>query len=264
MISRLNPRRYYQKARRHFYKSKVSRLTRGYDVAGRKRIYLFHIRKTGGTSLAKMFLNCGGNDGDAVWSRLGQKPWEPAIHNGLIYIGWNDPLAEKGDFFFGFSHSSYDTLNLPADTFRMTCLRDPVSRVISHYRMLMDLSTKENPHPCFETEGPWLGDCFEDFVDRIPKQHLLNQLFMFSEQYSVDQASERLEGLDAVLFTESMAAGVENLREQTGLDLTMLHKRKSQHVVDLDPQTLQRLREKLQPEYELLEKISRRLGIQAA
>jgi len=45
-----------------------------YNIANKfQRIYLYHIQKTGGTSLNHMFLSLGGEDPSDVYRRLGGK-----------------------------------------------------------------------------------------------------------------------------------------------------------------------------------------------
>ncbi len=260
MRFRFHPKRIRARINNCLDKARIRRLTAGYNFGGYRRIYHFHIRKTGGTSLVKMFMSCRGNDPDRVWSGLGQAPQSSAIHNGLIYVGWNKRLIERGNYFLGFSHLPWDQLALPEDTFTFTCLRDPARRVISHYKMLVDLSQMPNPHPCFATEGKWLGNSFEDFLDRIPREHLLNQLYMFSNRYAIDEATERIRSLNCCVFTEQLGAGVRQLSEATGLDLQLLHKRQSRHTPEIKPQAARRLREMLDDEYQLLDQ----LGVSAA
>ncbi len=255
MRIRLNPRRSIAKYFIRREQNRISRIARQYDFRGFRRIYHFHIRKTGGTSVGKMLMSCHGNDGGEVWSELGSAPEKPLVKNGLVFVGWNQHLINQGDYFFAFSHLSYDQVTLPARTFTFTCFRDPAARLISHYRMLVDLSKLEKPHPCFAVEGEWLGNSFEDFLDRIPREHLQNQLFMFSNRFSIDEAVDRVGQLNLWMFTEQFAEGAKRLGDETGLALKIRHERKGQHVFELRPATQQRLREMLADEYLFLEKV---------
>jgi hypothetical protein len=255
MRLRLSPRKIISSCARRWEQRRVKRILSRYDFRGFKRIYHFHLRKTGGTSVGKMLMSCRGNDGNKVWTELGLAPEKPLISNGLIFVGWNQTLIDKGDYFFAFSHFSYDQLKLPPKTFTFTCFRDPAARLISHYKMLVDLSRLPRPHPCFAVEGKWLGDSFEDFLDRIPREHLQIQLFMFSNQFSVDEAVARVRKLNLWMFTEQFDDGVRRLSQATGLSMQSRHERKGQHVFHLRPETRQRLRQMLSEEYLFLERV---------
>ena len=255
MRIRLSPRKIVSSCARRWAHYQTNRILSQYDFGGFKRIYHFHIRKTGGTSVGKMFMSCRQNDGNQVWGELGSAPDKPLNKNGLIFVGWNQPLIEQGEYFFAFSHFSYDQLSLPAETFTFTCFRDPAARLISHYKMLVDMSKLPVPHPCFAIEGKWLGDSFEDFLDRIPREHLENQLFMFSQRFSIDEAIARVRNLNLWMFTEQFDNGVKRLSQATGLSLQFRHERKSRYEVQLSPETRRLLRRKLSTEYEFLEQV---------
>ena len=257
MRLRLSPRKIIASGARRWERFRFKRILSQYDFRGFKRIYHFHLRKTGGTSVGKMLMSCRGNDGGKVWAELGLAPEKPLIANDLIFVGWNQHLIDKGDYFFAFSHFSYDQLKLPPQTFTFTCFRDPASRLISHYKMLVDLSKQANPHPCFAVEGKWLGDSFENFLDRIPREHLQNQLFMFSNHFSVEEAVDRVRKLNLWMFTEQFDDGVKRLSQATGLPLKSRHERKGHHIFQINPETRHRLRQMLSEEYLFLEKVQR-------
>ena len=67
-----------------------------YNVAGKyKRIYLYHIRKTGGTSLNNMFLSLGGNK-VGLYKKLVLSRSHRTCSKGMVYQGWNPLLIERG------------------------------------------------------------------------------------------------------------------------------------------------------------------------
>jgi len=227
-----------------------------YDLSGYKRIYLIHIRKTGGTSINNMFLSLGDkNDPASFYQDLAGKSDHRLIRNGKVFVGWNKRYINKGKYFYAFSHIPLHHLKLPEGTFTVTCFRDPAKRVISHYRMLNEFSKKEIEHPCMKLEGKWLGSSFDDFLDRIPKEHLLNQLYMFSGSFDVNRAFERIMNVSHHFFTEDFAKGIQGLNEKLGLNLDSIHIRKTEWNCKITQHNLDRLREMINEEYLLLDMV---------
>ena len=132
---------------------KYKKIAKNYDFNGYKRVYLVHIRKTGGTSLNHMFLSLSGEDPKVLYAKLARTAPHRLLCNGLIYGGWTVKLIEKGNYFYAFSHTPMYQINLPAKTFSFACFRDPAKRVVSHYNMLMNLHINKIDHPCMATEG---------------------------------------------------------------------------------------------------------------
>lgn len=93
-----------------------------------KRIYLVHIRKTGGTSLNKMFLAESGREASEFYEKLGLAPQRRLASNGLVFVGWHPRLLNRGNYFYGFSHVPLHQLKLRKGTFTVTCFRDPVNK----------------------------------------------------------------------------------------------------------------------------------------
>ena len=112
---------------------KYQEIASKYDLHGYKRIYFVHIRKTGGTSFNHMFLSLSGEDSKSLYSQLCRTRENRILSNGLIYVGWNTRHINKGNYFYGFSHTPLHKLDLPNETFTVSCFRDPVRRVVSHY-----------------------------------------------------------------------------------------------------------------------------------
>jgi hypothetical protein len=232
--------------------SKCRRLT-PYDIGGFDRIYHVHIRKTGGQSLNQMFLPTIGSEAESTMRRL---TWyHRLVIEGKVFATGDQCLINGGHYYYAFSHAPLHGLRLPEKTFIYTCLRDPVARVISHYRMLMDFRSSGAPHACMKTEGPWLGDCFDDFVAAMPREHLLNQLYMFSKTFDVNEAFGRIVSCSYYFFMEDFDEGVRQLNERLGLQLQRAHIGRSRHEVQVSPEERERLRERLSPEYELVERL---------
>ena len=111
------------------------------------------MRKAGGTSVNHIFLGLGNEEGRQIYSGLSKSPINRVISGDKVFVGWNGRLIDEGNYFFAFSHRPAHVVNLPLDTFTLTCLRDPAKRVISHYKMILEEQSATNPHPFFKTEG---------------------------------------------------------------------------------------------------------------
>ncbi len=105
------------------------------------------------------------------------------------------------------------------------------------------------------TEAKWLGDNFDDFLARIPKEHLLNQLYMFSSSFNVDEAVSNVRQLSCCFLSENFNQGVEELNKKTGLSLKPIHIRKAGYQAQISRDALVRLKEMLRDEYRFLEGI---------
>ncbi len=221
------------------------------------RAYLYHVRKTGGTSLVFSLLSCAGEDGAAVYRRLRERRNGRTLSGDRVFVGWRRRLIERGRYHFAFSHLPYHAVALPADTFAFTCLRDPVQRVLSHYRMLAAYASGGAvPRAIARREMKWLGQSFDDFLDNLPREHLHNQLFMFSRHFDVDEAHDRIRALPLVLLTERLEAGVAALSRRFGLPLAVRHERRSGGDAEVPDASRARLREMLAPEYALYERVA--------
>lgn len=214
-----------------FADARLRRICAHYDFRGYKRIYLVHIRKTGGTSLNNMFLSLTGSGSTELYNKLALSTPHRIVDNGLVFVGWDVAAINRGLYFYAFSHTPIHELNLPEDTFTVSCFRDPVKRLVSHYNMLMDFKLNNVNHPCMEIEGEWLGNSFGNFLERIPREHLQNQLYMYSRAFDIGEAISKVNQLSHWFFGDSFADGVAEFNQKTGLSLHPIHIRKSgQHI----------------------------------
>ncbi len=224
------------------------------------RYYLVHLRKSGGSSLNHMFLSLADPEHEAFRKALADKPDHRLERNGKAFVGWNEEWINSSHYFYAFSHSPLYRLNMLDDTFVMTVFRDPVRRVVSYFNYLTGMIRNGIDHPCLVEEGPYVKGGFEAFIEIIPPQHLMSQLYMFSPNYDVSDALIRIRRLNHFFFTEKFSEGVEVLKRKTGLQLPTLRENVSKHKALISPSLLKRLREKLEPEYRLLNSVA--LGIE--
>jgi hypothetical protein len=237
------------------------RLSAGTTISGGyTRIYHHHVRKTGGTSLNRAFLGLGGEDPAAVHWRM-----RGAIHatrsGGRVYVAHDRRLVEAGHYFFGWQHAPAWSVDLPPGTFTVTVLRDPVARLISLYRYLADpRSDATQPFGAGRAERRLASAGFSRFLDHLPREAALRQLYTFSPSFSVEEAAEGVRACSAWFSTEDYQAGLPELGAVLGVALAARRDRRSVgHDVDFCAQA-DRLSELLAPEYRLMELLRRDPG----
>lgn len=224
--------------------------------AAYKRIYHVHIRKCGGTSVNMMFLQqfAGEVGAQEAYDALSNAPDHRAVVSGIPVVGWNQRLIERGAFGFGFSHIPFHELTLPRDTYSFLLLRDPASRVISHYAMLRSFIEQSIAHPCLETEGYWAENGFDAFLEHMPRAHLERQLYMLDPDFDLDRALWRLSTISNVKMLPNLDRLVAEINDEFQLDLAPIHTRKAANPFRPDEGQRQRLEGRLENEYRFLEK----------
>ena len=233
------------------------RLSDGYGLPdGFRRVYCHHLRKTAGTSLFLSFLALGGEDPQAVWRRINAARLHRTISGPYAYASIHRRLLADGAYLFGRAHRPVVEQPLPPATFTVTVLRDPVARVHSYFDYLVAGDAPDAPGRVAERERRLADGGFDAFLDRVPDEHLLCQLHTFSTTFDVPEAADRIGRCSSVLFTESFATGLDALAGRLGLPLTQYRARVSGDRSELTDLQLDRLRDRLTPEYDLLDRLT--------
>lgn len=222
-----------------------------------ERIYHYHIQKTGGTSLNHMFLSSDGGNSRKLYNNLARENslLRRVVSNDKVYVGWDKQLIENGRYYYAFSHIPMHQLKLKENTFTITCFRDPKKRVISFYKELLEYKLNDIQHPCRVYSDKWLGSSFQDFLKNVPKSELLQQLYMFSPSYSVDEAMENILSCSFFFKTEQFEEATNKLSEKLRIDLMPIHVRKSVSRIQLADKETNLLDSFLEPEYKLLHQL---------
>jgi hypothetical protein len=220
------------------------------------RIYFHHVRKTAGTSLVFAFFSLSGADPHSIERRLFWCSF--ARVGGVRFVEGNPALIQDGRYFFAASHFPNYVARPPRHrTFEFTVLRDPVKRIVSLYYYLRSAESDNGfifKAPAYERT--WADGSFREFLERVPREDLLRQLYMFSPSGEVSETVDVLGNLQLVMRTESIDAGVEALCEMTGLRLDVGHQRTTLVSEEIAPAELDEARERLEPEYEMLRQIA--------
>jgi hypothetical protein len=232
------------------------RLAEGYSLPGGvRRIYLYHVRKTAGTSLFLSFLALGGEDPTTVWRRITESRLQRTVSGGYGFAANDRLVLAEGAYLIGRSHRTFADQPLPPDTFTVTILRDPLARVHSYYDYLVAGDDPTTPGRVAERERRLARAGFDAFLDQVPVDGLLTQLATFSERLDINEAVDRIGGCSSVFFTEDFAAGLARLSEQLDLPLEYRRERVTAGRSTLTPAQRDRLTARLEPEYELLRRL---------
>lgn len=232
------------------------RLSRSYLLPdGSRRVYYYHIRKTAGTSLGFSFLALGGEDPLEVRRRISESRLRRTVSGPYAFAVFRREVLAEGAYFFGRSHRCYDDQPLPERTFTVTVLRDPADRVHSYFDYLVAGDKPGMPTKLSGRERRLAFGGFDAFLDRVPDHHLLNQLAIFSKRLDVGEAADRIAGCSCVLTTSDFARGMADLGRRLELPLTEHRARVTTARSSLTDGQRDRLRARLEPEYELLRRL---------
>ena len=224
---------------------------------GSRRVYCYHIRKTAGTSLGFSFLGLGGEDPLEVWRRMSAERLRRTTSGRYAFAAYVPGVLSEGAYFFGRSHRGFDDQPLPDRTFTVTVLRDPVDRVHSYFDYLTEGDGLGLPGPLGGRERRRATGGFDAFLDRVPDLHLLNQLATFSKRLDVSEAADRIAGCSSVLSTSDFARGLGDLGRRLDLPLAVHRARVTTTRSTLSDDQRDRLRQRLEPEYELMNRLER-------
>lgn len=255
---------YYRHTNSKLKKLYINWLTSNYSIGGDfKRIYHYHIRKTAGTSLNSAFWGLAGLD----LEKMGKKTL--TVKDNYVFLrGWPEEI-QKGNYFFANSHIPAHQLSLPPETFTITVLRKPVSRVVSYYRYLLwaqnsPTAEAEDPHwnNVFKEGTQFLGESFDNFLDRVPPQKLMPQLYCFSKEFCINEAVDHALSCSAILFTEDFSDGILKLGQTLNLPLREKKERSFSKAINfqMDDLNRDRLLEMLQDELTFISQVQTELA----
>jgi hypothetical protein len=200
--------------------------------------------------------------GSDIYQELVHSALPRVVKNDKVFVAWSKHLINKGNYFYGFSHIPAHELDLPEDTFTFTVIRDPVKRVTSHYKMIMEYKVLGKYSGKMERESKWFVNNFSDFYSNMPRKDLLRQLYMFSKSFDVNEAYDRIINCSHFFLTENFSQGVELLSQKLEIPLKPVHARKTSNELEenIGYEDIESLKVKLKPEIELYEKLKAYLG----
>jgi len=222
-----------------------------------RKIYHLHIRKTAGRSVHHAVFALSGADPKETYLNLAKNAGKILEVGPYKFGGWLSDMAR--DFDYGFSHKPfYELSNLQAPVTIICCLRDPMQRFLSHWKMLKHyVETRAQGaavHPGLEPEMPLFDEDLERFFDKLPPFHRFNHLHMFSKTGDLQEAVKAMSRMDLILESEDLAAGMRHLFAMLGRpDGETPNIGATPISATVSPEMQRTLRDAFAPEYELLD-----------
>ena len=100
-----------------------------------RRVYFYHVRKAAGTSLNHAVLSLGGEDGQDVYRRM-HESYRLNQRGTRSSVGWRQVSIRGRALLLRLLAHPHAPAGAAAPHVHLHLPRDPVERVVSHYKML--------------------------------------------------------------------------------------------------------------------------------
>ena len=138
----------------------------------------------------------------------------------------------------------------------MTIFRDPIERIVSHYNYIIGKIERGENEDWLVKERPLLGNSFTQFIDNLPPEKLLNQLYNFSENYNLIEAVDRIKSLNLILTLENLSEGILDINNMLGLNLRIMKKNMSESFYRASSKEIRYLKDKVEKEIDLFNRLN--------
>lgn len=223
-----------------------------------KNTYLYHMIKTGGRSMISSYCHylmpnyqqCDHNKGYCQLYRelCGEmKVLDDECKLLRKIQRWKYKL--KGNYIFGFSHEPHHKTRI-SNGYTITCLRDPLNRLISHYKMLLYQtsnihSREESDNSKYVKNGPI------KFINTFPIEYSNHQLRFWSRNGNIYEAFQNITKCTQIILTHKIQEGLDKFKKKT--DIQLIEQKVglgSQKHHNLEPTHLEIFKNHLKNEYE--------------
>tara|TARA_R110000824_G_scaffold282940_2_gene471199 strand:- start:642 stop:1283 length:642 start_codon:yes stop_codon:yes gene_type:complete len=143
---------------------------------------------------------------------------------------------------------------VPTYDYTITVIRDPLERLLSHYRMLLLHRTTSWSG---ESDNPkWVNKGIDFFIEKFPVMYKIHQLSFFSPTLNVDEALDNIKKTTQIILTENMQEGLDKFSIKTDIKLKECRTGVSKiQVHDIDKKYVDKMKKLLSLEYLFYEKV---------
>lgn len=186
------------------------------------RIQFHHPQKTGGRSTAVAFLT-------AVCSASGCAPDQTKNIVRTVQAGTSSAIFRVGPFILNGPYAVFHVSHhfppppsvIPDGKFHLVQFREPMSRLVSHFRML----NAGDQSISYDRQVSSRPQSLKEFAERAPASILMRQLDTLApETHKPEEAIQVLERMDHVIFLDRYDEDLTTLAEKLDLpELRPLH-----------------------------------------
>lgn len=229
-----------------------------YPLCKKKKIYHFHLMKTGGTSINDGIISSHYKDSINWHTDMYKYPDCRIISDKKIFVSFNYLLIRLGLFHYGFSHRSYYQTRLPKGTYSITCIRNPLLRNYSRYKHIKKNINEKNFQAHSASELNAAKGSFGKYLELISDREMCHQLYFYSNEGNVCEAIDNLSKVNFIIRNECFAEDINVLSKKIGFDIPIrrIRETKSDLTYNELAKIFNQFHNRIKPEMEFHKKAS--------
>lgn len=222
--------------------------------------YLYHTEKSGGRSIIHSFLHSVMDEGlvfddkenlsDLYRELCGKR----RDFGNKYFHAWQGVIKKcKHNSLFGFSHLPYNEVVTPKGTFKIAIIREPLERLLSHYRMLVRFGKENKGYETKSDTPAYIKNGFNSFIEVFPERFMQHQLWFWSNTFNIKEAISNIKKCNVIISTERMSEGIDKINKISGLELKCFHAGVGNKEPILTDKQTGILKQRLSKEYQFYE-----------